>query len=173
MKKNKLSTTFIAIMFTLVPSLTFSQNQMNISSPYFANGESIPGTYTCQAEDVNPLLVIENVPSQTQSLALIMDDPDAPRGTWNHWLMWNIDPKTKKIDENSVPSGAVLGTNSFNRLNYGGPCPPSGTHRYFFKLYALDTQLNLASGATREDLERSMQGHIIEQAQLMGTYSQK
>lgn len=161
-----------AFILLAAPSMTFGQNNMNITSPYFSQGESIPANFTCNGEDVNPLLMFEGVPGQAQSLALIIDDPDAPMGTWNHWVMWNIDAATKKIDENSVPSGANLGTNSFNRLQYGGPCPPSGAHRYFFRLYALDTRLDLAEGATRQDLEQAMQGHIVAQAELMGTYSQ-
>lgn len=146
---------------------------LKISSTAFGHHEKIPVKYTCDGADVNPPLLIEGVPEAAKSLALIMDDPDAPRGTWVHWLVWNIDPKAKEIAEATVPSGASLGMNDFRRLAYGGPCPPSGTHRYFFKLYALDTVLGLRQGATKAELEKAMQGHVIAQAELIGLYSRK
>ena len=146
---------------------------MQISSPAFDNNGSIPVKYTCNGEDINPPLVIAEVPEEAQSLVLIVDDPDAPVGNWTHWLMWNIDPSTAEIAENSVSDGAVQGTNSWGRNDYGGPCPPSGTHRYFFKLYALDTKLDLASSADQSDLEKTIEGHSIASAELMGAYSQE
>ncbi len=143
---------------------------LKITSPSFKDGEMIPRKYTCQGDDVNPQLDISGIPENTKSLVLIMDDPDAPMGTWDHWIVWNISPDTKTIAENSVPAGAVQGKNSWGRNDYGGPCPPSGTHRYFFKLYALDTTLDIPAKSKKKDVEKAMRGHIIEQAQLMGKY---
>lgn len=144
--------------------------ELAISSAAFQNNGSIPAKYTCDGADVNPPLKIENVPSTAKSLALIVDDPDAPMGTWVHWVLWNIDPGTGEIRENSVPKGALPGMNDFRKQKYGGPCPPSGTHRYFFKLYALDRALSLHAQATKGDLEKAMKGHIIGEAQVIGLY---
>jgi len=146
---------------------------MTITSPAFRNGELIPSKFTCDGADVNPALNIGNVPQEAKSLALIMDDPDAPGGMWVHWVAWNIDPKTREIKENGVPPGAKLGVNDFRKTPYGGPCPPSGTHRYFFKLYALDTMLDLGPDATKTALEKSMKGHIVAQGEMMGRYKRK
>ncbi len=143
---------------------------MQITSPAFINGNNIPAEYTCSASDTNPQINIANVPETTKSLALIMDDPDAPNGTWVHWVVFNIDPKTTVISKNSVPSG-TQGTNSWGNASYGGPCPPSGTHRYYFKIYALDTTLSLSSSATKASIEAAMQGHILSQTSLMGKYA--
>lgn len=143
---------------------------MKISSSAFQNNATIPAKYTCDGQDINPPLKVESIPGGTKSLALIVDDPDAPRGTWVHWVVWNINPQTSELKENSVPAGAQQGMNDFRRLAYGGPCPPSGTHRYFFKLYALDATLTLSSRSTKSDLERAMKGHIIEQAEIIGLY---
>jgi hypothetical protein len=143
---------------------------LKITSPVFKDNGTIPKQYTCDGKDVNPPLVIEGVPSQAKSLALIVDDPDAPVGIWVHWVVWNIDPMTKGIKENTVPKGAAQGMNDFKRVSYGGPCPPSGTHRYFFKLYALDTVLNISSSTTKIQLEQAMKGHMLEQAQIVGLY---
>ena len=107
---------------------------LKLTSPAFANNQMIPQKYSCKGEDINPPLKIEGVPKNTKSLLLIVDDPDAPVGNWNHWIVWNIPPETSVIGENSVPQNAVLGMNDFRKLDYGGPCPPSGTHRYFFKI---------------------------------------
>ena len=147
--------------------------ELKIASPIFENNENIPRKYTCDGMDISPPLLIENVPTDAKSLALIVDDPDAPMGTWVHWVVWNMNPGTKEIKENSVPEGAVQGNNDFRKQEYGGPCPPSGTHRYFFKLYALDKVLELRPGSNKADLEKSMKGHIISQAQLIGLYSRK
>ena len=169
-----------SICLTLVTQLIFStyaqasnldSAKMKIHTPAFEDGAIIPRKYTCDGADVNPPLLIEGVPNTAQSLVLIVDDPDAPRGTWNHWLLWNIDPTTKEIKENTVPRHAVQGTTDFGTAKYGGPCPPSGTHRYFFRLYALDTKLNLPQGGKRADLDKAMQKHAIDQAVLMGRYS--
>ena len=146
---------------------------LKISSPAFGNNEMIPTKYTCDSADLIPPLEIGGVPENAKSLALIVDDPDAPRGTWVHWVVWNIDPKTREIVEGSVPKGAKQGMNDFQKLDYGGPCPPSGTHRYFFKLYALDALLNLEKGATKAVLEKAMQGHLLAQTQITGLYQKK
>ncbi len=140
-----------------------------IDSPAFVHEQPIPSKYSCQGEDINPPLHIDEVPKGTKTLVLIMDDPDAPMGTWNHWIMWNIPPKSQ-IEENSVPKGAVQGKNSWNRNDYGGPCPPSGTHRYYFRLYALDKTLDLPPSAGKKDVETAMKGHILAEAVLMGTF---
>jgi Raf kinase inhibitor-like YbhB/YbcL family protein len=146
---------------------------LTITSSAFKTGEFIPSKFTCDGTDVNPALAISNVPPEAKSLALIMDDPDAPGGMWVHWVVWNIDPKTRQISENSVPRGAKQGINDFRKNPYGGPCPPSGTHRYFFKLYALDTLMGLGPDATKTALEKSMKGHIIAQGEMMGRYKRK
>ena len=144
-----------------------------ISSPIFDNGGSVPKKYTCDGPNVNPPLEIENVPQKAKSLALVFDDLDAPRGSYVHWILWNIDPGTREIRENSVPEGAVQGLNGFKKAHYGGPCPPSRAHRYVFKLYALDTRLALNPKATKADLEKAIRGHVIEQAQMTGVYKRK
>jgi len=143
---------------------------LQLVSPAFKNNEFIPEKYTCDGKDINPPLLIENIPSGTKSMALIVDDPDAPAGTWVHWVVWNISPDTKEMKESSVPGGAQQGVNDFRKHEYGGPCPPSGTHRYFFKLYALDTMLNLGSKAKKSDLEQAMKGHILEKTKRIGRY---
>jgi Raf kinase inhibitor-like YbhB/YbcL family protein len=147
--------------------------QMKLTSPEFIHGKPIPDKYSCNGEDTNPPLAIEGVPAEAKSLALIMDDPDAPAGIWMHWVIWNIDPATTEIKQGSVPKGAQEGQNSWKKKGYGGPCPPSGTHRYFFRLYALKEQLNLPASATRKDLDHAMQGKIIAESELMGVYSHK
>ncbi len=153
------------------PQDQIGQIPMKIQSPAFEHNQTIPPKYTCDGEDINPLLAISDVPENAKSLALIVDDPDAPMGTWVHWIVWNIDPATTEIAENSVPTGAVEGKTSWNRLGYGGPCPPSGTHRYFFKLYALDTTLDLPPGADKFQLESVMKNRIVDQTELIGLYS--
>lgn len=140
---------------------------MKITSPEFGNNEFIPKKFTCEGNDINPCLIIEDITKQAKSLALIVDDPDAPMGTWVHWVVYDI-PVVSKIDEHSIPG--KQGSNDFGRKDYGGPCPPSGTHRYFFKIYALDTQLNLTEGINKETLEKAMQGHILDKAELIGLY---
>jgi len=153
-----------------------SSNVFAIKSSVFKDGEFIPSRYTCDGENINPLLEIKNVPPGTKSLVLIMDDPDATRGvTWDHWLLFNIDPKTHYIAEDSVPVGAYQGRNSWGNINYGGPCPPRGSkpHRYFFKVYALDTLLDLPEGATKQEIEQAMKNHIIAEAVLIGLYQRE
>ncbi len=143
---------------------------LKITSPAFAHNSTIPAAFTCDGADSTPPLAIGGVPAKAKSLALIMDDPDAPVGTWVHWVAWNITPQITEIRENSVPAGAVQGRNSWGRNNYGGPCPPSGTHRYFFKFYALDTTLSLTSAATKAEMIKAMEGHILAQGELIGLY---
>ncbi|MBU0979956.1 MAG: YbhB/YbcL family Raf kinase inhibitor-like protein [Nanoarchaeota archaeon] len=142
---------------------------LSLTSPAFEDGQPIPQKYTCWGDNANPPLKIDNIPTGTQSLALIMDDPDAPSGTWVHWLVWNMDPGTTDIKEDHYFINE--GKNSWYESKYGGPCPPSGTHRYFFKLYALDEQLNLPSGTQKKHLEGAMKGHILGQGELIGTVS--
>lgn len=142
---------------------------LTLKSPSFNHNDSIPSKYTCQGENVNPPLEIKGVHPATKSLVLIMDDPDAPAGTWVHWTVWNIPPDATAIAENSKPEG-VEGATSFGETGYGGPCPPSETHRYFFKLYALDATLDLSSTAKKEDLERAMKGHILDKTEFIGLY---
>jgi len=144
-----------------------------LSSAVFTHNGSIPAKYTCDGTDVNPPLSIGNTPPGTRSLALIVDDPDAPAGTWVHWVVWNIVPGTREIKENAAPQGAQEGMNDFGKRSYGGPCPPSGSHRYFFKLYALDAMLELKPGSNKPDLERAMKGHILAQAELLGRYKRR
>ena len=140
---------------------------MEVTSPEFENGKKIPRKFTCEGDDINPTLIIEDIPAGTKSLALIVDDPDAPMGTWVHWVSFNI-PVVSQIDEDSIPG--KQGLNDFGRKDYGGPCPPSGTHRYFFKLYALDNVLDLNEGIKKEALEEAMEGHILDKAELIGLY---
>ena len=147
--------------------------KLTVTSAACAEGSAIAVKYTCDGEDMSPPLIIGATPAGTRSLALIMDDPDAPGGTWVHWVAWNIPPLTQEIPENGMPAVARQGHNDWKRNGYGGPCPPSGTHRYFFKLYALDTTLALASMATKADLEHAMQGHILAAGQLMGSYKRR
>jgi len=147
--------------------------ELKVSSPAFAHMGKIPSKYTCDGDDVNPPLVIENIPDKARSLVLIMDDPDAPMGTWDHWVVWNIQATipTTKITENSVPHGAIQGLNDFGKRVWGGPCPPGGKHRYFFKVYALDTKLELSLASRKEDVEKAMRFHILANGELVGVYS--
>jgi Raf kinase inhibitor-like YbhB/YbcL family protein len=140
---------------------------MKLTSPEFKNNEMIPAKFTCQGEDVNPALVIEEAPSEAKSMVLIVDDPDAPMGTWVHWVVYDM-PVVRRVEEDSVPG--KQGMNDFRRKDYGGPCPPSGTHRYFFKLYALDNEIGLSEGMSKEALEKAMEGHVIDKAELVGLY---
>lgn len=149
----------------------FMNNSLTISSPAFENEGDIPSKYTCEGQNVNPEITIKDVPDNTQSLALIMDDPDAPTGTFDHWIMWNIPANTKTIDMNSHPG--TQGKNGRGENKYTGPCPPTGKHRYYFKVYALDKKLSLAEGSTKAELENAMQGHILASGQLMGKYEKK
>ncbi len=145
---------------------------MKISSTAFENNGMIPSEYTCDGSDVSPPLVVSDVPNETKSLAIILDDPDAPMGTFTHWIVWNIPPQKTiftKGEKISLPQGKT----SFGSRSYGGPCPPAGTHRYFFKLYALDIILNIKEGSTKTDLEKAITGHILAEANLIGKYSRR
>jgi hypothetical protein len=144
-------------------------DKLKITSEAFGDGEKIPKKYTCDGADINPPLKISDVPDDAESLVLIVDDPDAPSGTWTHWVVFNIGPDTDEIKEDSVVG--TEGNNDFNRTSYGGPCPPSGKHRYFFSAYALDTTLDHEEGTSRGDIEAGMKDHIIAQGELMGTYN--
>ncbi len=143
---------------------------MKLTSPDFDQDGSIPSEFTCDGKDINPELRIEGVSEGTQSLTLIVDDPDAA-GTWVHWVVFNIAPETEVIEQNSTTG--TVGINDFGKQAYGGPCPPSGVHRYFFKLYALDDHVPLRSGVPKSAVEDAMKGHVLEQAELVGLYERK
>ena len=143
---------------------------MRITSGAFEHNQTIPAKYACDGEDINPALSFSDIPPQTKSLALIVDDPDAPAGVWIHWALYNINPETEMIAENSLPPGAIEVETSFGKPGYGGPCPPSGLHRYFFKVFALDATLLDAVIDDAEDLQTAMEDHIIAQAELIGLY---
>jgi Raf kinase inhibitor-like YbhB/YbcL family protein len=149
---------------------------IKMTSSAFAEGDMIPKRYTCDSEDVSPDLSWSGVPEGTRSIALICDDPDAPMGTWVHWVLFNLPGGHRELPEAVPPDktlthGGLHGKNDFGRLGYGGPCPPGGTHRYYFKLYALDIRLDLDSGITKAQLMDAMEGHILGQGQIMGRYS--
>ena len=151
---------------------------LSITSTAFKQGERIPSKYTCDGSDVSPGLEWSDVPDSTRSFTIIADDPDAPVGTWIHWVLYNVPGETRTLPEAvppdaNLPDGSRQGKNSWGRPGYGGPCPPGGTHRYFFKLYALDTVLELQSGVSEDDLLKAMKGHILAEAELMGLYSRK
>lgn len=143
---------------------------MKLTSTQFRRNGYIPTTYTCDGANVNPPLAISDIPKNTVSLVLEMDDPDAPGGTWVHWTVWNISPETKTIMEGELPKGSVEGLNSGDNFHYDGPCPPQGAHHYHFKLYALDTMLDLSQVSTEEELNSAMKGHIIDSSVLVGFY---
>jgi Raf kinase inhibitor-like YbhB/YbcL family protein len=149
-----------------------------LTSAAFANGKPIPAKYTCDGSDVSPPLQWEGAPHDTHSLALIVNDPDAPVGTWVHWVLYDIPPELRALMENvppndELPNGSRHGQNSWRRPGYGGPCPPGGTHRYFFELYALDARLDLPARATKKQVLQAMEGHILIQTELMGTYARR
>jgi Raf kinase inhibitor-like YbhB/YbcL family protein len=139
-----------------------------VKSPAFENNTLIPAKYTCDGDEVNPPLTIEDVPEGTKSLVLIIDDPDASAGTWNHWLVWNIPPTTRKIKANKVPG--TEGINTSGKHVYDGPCPPSGTHRYYFKVYALNRELELNPNSQKKDVEKAMEGRTLATGELIGLY---
>jgi len=146
-----------------------------LRSSAFNDGDMIPQQYTCDGMDISPPLAWDDPPATTKSLALICDDPDAPMGTWVHWVLYDIPSDLRELTESQqtqkqLDNGAKQGTNDFRAIGYGGPCPPGGTHRYYFKLYALDTELNLDSGKTKSELLAAMEGHVIAEGRLMGKY---
>ena len=149
--------------------------EIKITSSAFSEGSMIPRQYTCDGDDVSPPLTWTGVPDGTKSLALICDDPDAPMGTWVHWVLFNIPASIKELpgnitSERIIENSAKHGKNDFRKFGYGGPCPPGGTHRYYFKLYALDSEINLEPGITKAELLKAMGGHILAEGQLMGKY---
>ena len=151
---------------------------IKIASSAFENGGLIPSRYTCDGEDISPPLQWEQVPEGTMSIALICDDPDAPMGTFVHWVLFNLPAGAKELAEDvptdkTLPNGARQGITDFGRIGYGGPCPPSGTHRYFFKIYALDAELTLKAGAGKRELLKAMEGHVLAQGQLIGKYKRR
>ncbi len=150
--------------------------KLEIKSTAFKEGGTIPKKYTCDGPDVSPPLSWAQPPEGTKSLVLICDDPDAPMGTWVHWVLYGLSPNTLELpegvpDKKEVLGGAKQGTNDFRKIGYGGPCPPGGTHRYFFKLYAIDSELDLSAGATKKEVLKRIEGHILAEGQLMGRYS--
>jgi Raf kinase inhibitor-like YbhB/YbcL family protein len=166
MRKIVLAAVFL---FFVVSTCTIQAEEagMKLSSPAFKNNSRMPSRFTCEGQDISPELIIEGIPEGTKSLALIVDDPDAPMKTWVHWVVYDMAP-LGRIAENSVPG--KQGINDFRRNSWGGPCPPSGEHRYYFKLYALDKVLGLGEGADKKALEKAMEGHILGKAELVGLY---
>lgn len=162
----------LAIALVAVASFAAGGARMKITSSVFQEGGNIPSKFTCDGGDSSPPLRIAEIPSGAKTLALIVDDPDAPSGLFTHWIVWNISPQTNAIAEGSAPQG-VKGTNDFGKSGYGGPCPPSGTHRYYFKILALDRELNLPSGTKRNQLDAAMKGHVVAQGELMGRYAKQ
>jgi len=150
--------------------------RIEIKSRVFENEGMIPRKYTCDGDDISPPLSWHSVPEETKSIAVICDDPDAPMGTWVHWVVYDIPPETRELKENVTPEremdiGGIQGMNDFKKVGYGGPCPPGGTHRYFFKIFALDSCLELGPGATKDQLLIAMEGHILAKGELIGKYS--
>jgi Raf kinase inhibitor-like YbhB/YbcL family protein len=161
-----------AIALAAMASFAAGGAKMKITSSAFQEGANIPSKFTCDGADTSPPLQIADIPSEAKSLALIVDDPDAPSGLFTHWTVWNIPRQTSTVEEGGAPKG-LQGTNDFGKSGYGGPCPPSGTHRYYFKIFALDGELDLPFGAKRGQLDAAMKDHVIAQGELMGRYSGK
>ena len=154
------------------------QSALQVTSTAFKEGQSIPRQYTCDGVNISPPLEWNGTPKSAKTIGIIADDPDAPSGTWVHWVVYNLPAENIGLVENlplteDLKAGGFQGKNDFQKIGYGGPCPPSGTHRYFFKVYALDNELPLKAGATKAEVEKAMQGHIVAQGQLMGTYSRE
>jgi Raf kinase inhibitor-like YbhB/YbcL family protein len=168
----RIITCAVAMLFAVIASFAAGGAGMTITSPAFRQGGDIPAKFTCEGGDTSPPLQITGIPSDAKSLVLIADDPDAPSGVFTHWLVWNIPPQTNSVAEGSAPKG-VHGKNDFGKSGYGGPCPPTGAHRYYFRVFALDRELALPSGAKRSQLEAAMKGHVIAQGELMGRYARK
>ena len=162
----------LAIAVVAVASFAAGGARMKITSSAFQEGGNIPSKFTCDGSDSSPPLQIAGIPSGAKSLALVVDDPDAPSGLFTHWVVWNISPQTNAIAEGSAPKG-VQGTNDFGKSGYGGPCPPSGTHRYYFRIFALDRELNLPSGTKRNQLDAAVKRHVVAQGELMGRYAKQ
>lgn len=152
-----------------------SKGVISLESSVFGENENIPSRFTCDGRDISPPLLWSNLPNGTKSIAIITDDPDAPVGTWVHWIIYNMPTTSNKLDENvtrdlQLENGALQGRNDFGKIGYNGPCPPQGTHRYYYKIYALDSMLNLVPGVNKEKLENAMKGHILAKGQLVGKY---
>jgi Raf kinase inhibitor-like YbhB/YbcL family protein len=160
---------------TATPIVEQEVTMFKLTSAAFVHGEAIPALYTCDGEDLSPPLSWSGAPEATQSYVLICDDPDAPVGVWDHLILFNIPASTNELPQGIAErtDGSLYGKNSWRRLNYGGPCPPRGVHRYFFKLYALDTNLTLQEGASKREIERAMEGHILARTELVGTYTHR
>jgi Raf kinase inhibitor-like YbhB/YbcL family protein len=160
------------LMFFLVfiSNLNGEVTDMRITSSAFNENGSIPSKYTCDGENISPPLHWDGAPAGTKSFVLIVDDPDAPSKVWTHWVVYNISPTTTECKEGAAPAGSSQGVNDFGKAKYGGPCPPSGTHHYFFKLYALDTTLPLTQGATKQQVEKEIKPHVLGETRLIGTY---
>lgn len=170
--------TIFILVFVTTFLLVKGEELMEIKSKAFEAGGTIPSKYTCDGEDISPPLFWSGIPKDTQSLALISDDPDAPMGTWVHWVVYNIPPSVNELPEGvptdkKLTNGALQGITDFKRIGYGGPCPPSGTHRYFFKLYALNKKVSLDAGATKKQLLDAIKGSIIAECELVGKYQRK
>lgn len=163
------------ILSKIVNKKNMKMKELKVMSHSFKEGEEIPVLFTCDGQDISPHLMWEKGPEGTRGYVMIMDDPDAPKGTWVHWVVFNISSTVTKFDQGSdlQLADAVMGKNSWGKNQYGGPCPPSGTHRYYFKIYALDTQLDLDESAAKEDVISAMKGHVVAQGSLMGRYSKK
>lgn len=166
---------FILALTAFIPFKGGEAMAFELKSTAFTNENAIPSRYTCDGADISPPLAWSGHPAGTKSFALVSDDPDAPAGTWVHWVVWNIPAAATSLKEGiektqGLPDGTRQGISDFRRPGYGGPCPPSGTHRYYFKLYALDAALDLPAGTTKAGLEAAMKGHVLGQATLMGTY---
>jgi Raf kinase inhibitor-like YbhB/YbcL family protein len=163
----------IMAVLAATASVAFAKGAvMRISSTEFSGGKPIPSKYSCEGNDVSPPVAFTGIPSGTKTLALVADDPDAPAGLWVHWVVWNIPPETPELKEGAVPPG-MQGRNGWGKNAYGGPCPPSGMHRYFFTLYALDKALDLPASTDAAGLREAMKGHVLSEAKLLGTYSKK
>jgi Raf kinase inhibitor-like YbhB/YbcL family protein len=160
-----------AFLLASLVGIAAPDHSFNLSAPAFGSGKSIPARYAYKGQNISPELRIENVPANTRSLVLIVDDPDAPSGLWTHWLVWNLPANTTDIPEGKLPRNAVEGKNSFGNVHYDGPAPPSGTHRYWFRLFALNTVLSLPSGSDSTALKSAILQHIIGVAGTFGTYS--
>jgi hypothetical protein len=170
MRKAIIAGALVALAATV--SFAAGAAKMKITSSAFQQGGNIPSKFSCDGTNTNPPLQISDVPSEAKSLVLIVDDPDAPSGLFTHWVVWNISPQTTTIAEGNTPKG-VHGTNDFGKSGYGGPCPPSGAHRYYFKIFALNRELDIPPGAKRSQLDAAMKGHVVAQGELMGRYARK
>ena len=170
--RKPISSGAVVILLAAITSFAAGAAGMKITSSAFPEGGNIPSKFTCDGSDTSPPLQITGVPSEAKSLVLIVDDPDAPSGLFTHWLVWNIAPQTNSIAEGNAPKG-VQGANDFSKSGYRGPCPPPGTHRYSFKVFALDRKLELRSGAKRSQVDAAMKGHVIAQGELVGRYARK